>query len=177
MKKRIIVGVTGASGAQLALDTLDILAQQQVETHLVWSKGAVLSLTHELGEKALDLLKAKACISYEPDHMMSAIASGSCLTDGMIITPCSMRSLSAVAYSLTDNLLTRAADVTLKERRKLVIVPRETPLHEGHLGSHAESDSHGGNYRSTCASILCKAAHNPNYAQRNCGPWSSGIRN
>lgn len=133
MTKRIIVGVTGASGAQLATDTLEILKAQDVETHLVWSKGALASVTHELGEDGLEQLKAKASICYEPDNMMAAIASGSFQIDGMIITPCSMRTLSAVAYSLSDNLLTRAADVTLKERRKLVIVPRETPLHEGHL--------------------------------------------
>ncbi|KZL19281.1 Phenolic acid decarboxylase subunit B [Pseudovibrio axinellae] len=133
MTKRIIVGVSGASGAQLALKTLEILKALNVETHLVHSKGAVASVQHELGDDGIEQLKSLASVTYGPNKMTSAIASGSFHTDGMIITPCSMRTLSGVAYSFSDNLLSRAADVILKERRKLVLVPRETPLHEGHL--------------------------------------------
>ncbi|SDR21900.1 UbiX family flavin prenyltransferase [Pseudovibrio sp. Tun.PSC04-5.I4] len=133
MNKRIIVGVSGASGAMLALQTLKILKELGVETHLVHSKGAVASVQHELGKDGIQQLTALASVTYAPNEMTAAIASGSFHADGMIITPCSMRTLSSVAYSFSDNLLARAADVALKERRKLVLVPRETPLHEGHL--------------------------------------------
>ncbi|KZL20441.1 UbiX family flavin prenyltransferase [Pseudovibrio sp. Ad37] len=144
MTKRIIVGVSGASGAQLALKTLEILKVLSVETHLVHSKGAVASVLHELGKDGVEQLKVLASVTYAPDEMTAAIASGSFHTDGMIITPCSMRTLSGVAYSFSDNLLTRAADVVLKERRKLVLVPRETPLHEGHLEAMLKVTRMGG---------------------------------
>ncbi|MES0870207.1 UbiX family flavin prenyltransferase [Pseudovibrio sp. SCP19] len=144
MAKRIIVGVSGASGAQLALKTLEILQVLGVETHLVHSKGAVASVQHELGDDGVEQLRALASVTYAPDEMTASIASGSFHTDGMIITPCSMRTLSGVAYSFSDNLLTRAADVVLKERRKLVLVPRETPLHEGHLEAMLKVTRMGG---------------------------------
>ncbi len=144
MTKRIIVGVSGASGAQLALKTLEILRKLDIETHLVHSRGAIASVRHELGEDGIAQLTARASVTYAPDEMTAPIASGSFHSDGMIITPCSMRTLSGVAYSFSENLLTRAADVMLKERCKLVLVPRETPLHEGHLEAMLKVTRMGG---------------------------------
>lgn len=133
MPERMIVGVTGASGAVLALEVLRLLAQAGVETHLVVSAGARLTIAHELGVGGYDALSALASVIHAPQNLAAPIASGSFRTAGMIVVPCSMRSLAAMAHGLGDNLLTRAADVVLKERRRLVVVPREAPLHEGHL--------------------------------------------
>lgn len=135
MTKRLVVGVTGASGSVLALETLRQLAKAEVETHLIVSKGARATIAHELGEYGLAQLSEAASRTHPPDDLAAPIASGSFRTDGMIVVPCSMRSLAAIAHGLGDNLLTRAADVTLKERRRLVLAPREAPLHEGHLNS------------------------------------------
>lgn len=133
MTKRIIIGVTGASGSVLALETLRQLVRAGVETHLVVSKGARLAIPHELGADGLAQLTSIANHAYSDQDLAAPIASGSFRTDGMIVVPCSMRTLAAMAHGLGDNLLTRAADVVLKEKRRLVIVPREAPLHEGHL--------------------------------------------
>jgi 4-hydroxy-3-polyprenylbenzoate decarboxylase len=130
---RLIVGVTGASGSALALEVLRQLSDAAVETHLVVSRGAHASIRHELGETGLSLLEAAAARVHAPDNLAAPIASGSFSAGGMIVVPCSMRSLAAIAHGLGDNLLTRAADVTLKEKRRLVVAPREAPLHEGHL--------------------------------------------
>jgi flavin prenyltransferase len=135
MTRRIIVGVTGASGSVLALETLRQLRATGVETHLVVSRGARLSIAHELGDGGLAALSAAASRMHACDDLAAPIASGSFRTDGMIVVPCSMRSLAAIAHGLGDNLLTRAADVVLKEKRRLVLAPREAPLHEGHLGA------------------------------------------
>ena len=133
MTKRLIVGVTGASGSVLALETIRQLVRAGVETHLVVSKGARLTVAHELGVDGLAQLTSVANHAYYYHDLAAPIASGSFRTDGMIVVPCSMRTLAAMAHGLGDNLLTRAADVVLKEKRRLVIVPREAPLHEGHL--------------------------------------------
>lgn len=133
MTKRLIVGVTGASGSVLALETIRQLVRAGVETHLVVSKGARLTVAHELGVDGLAQLTSVANHAYSYHDLAAPIASGSFRTDGMIVVPCSMRTLAAMAHGLGDNLLTRAADVVLKEKRRLVIVPREAPLHEGHL--------------------------------------------
>lgn len=130
---RLIVGVTGASGAVLALETLRQLGGAGVETHLVVTSGARLTIAHELGSNGLARLKAAATHVHSPRNLAAPIASGSFRTAGMIVVPCSMRSLAAMAHGLGDNLLTRAADVVLKEKRRLVVAPREAPLHEGHL--------------------------------------------
>lgn len=135
MTKRIIVGVTGASGSALALEVIRQLAKASAETHLVITRGARQTIRHELGSDGLARLAKDAVHVHAPDNFAAPIASGSFRTDGMIVVPCSMRSLAAMAHGLGDNLLTRAADVTLKERRRLVIAPREAPLHEGHLTS------------------------------------------
>ena len=133
MTKRLIIGVTGASGSVLALETIRQLVRAGVETHLVVSKGARLAIPHELGTDGLAELTSVANCAYSDQDLAAPIASGSFRTDGMIVVPCSMRTLAAMAHGLGDNLLTRAADVILKEKRRLVIVPREAPLHEGHL--------------------------------------------
>lgn len=133
MRKRLIVGVTGASGSVLALETLRQLAAAGVETHLVISRSAQLTIAHELGTDGVARLRAAADHLHSCRNLAAPIASGSFRTEGMIVVPCSMRSLAAMAHGVGDNLLTRAADVVLKERRRLVIAPREAPLHEGHL--------------------------------------------
>lgn len=129
---RIVVGISGASGAIYGVRTLEALRRLGVETHLVLSETAGETIEYETDYKVDDVL-ALAARSYPVHDVAAAISSGSFRTDGMIVAPCSIKTLSGVANSYNDNLLTRAADVTLKERRKLVLVVRETPLHLGHL--------------------------------------------
>jgi len=135
MRRRVIVGVTGASGTVLALETLRLLACADVETHLVVSDGARITAARELEPGGLEQLVELAGCVHAPENLAAPIASGSFRTEGMIVVPCSMRSLAAMAHGFGDNLLTRAADVVLKEKRRLVVAPREAPLHAGHLES------------------------------------------
>jgi len=131
--KRIVVGISGASGVIYGIRILEVLRETpEIETHLILTRGA--SVTMKL-ENSLEPEYAESLAHYvhSPDNLASSLSSGSFRTAGMIVAPCSMKSLSMIALSLNDNLLVRAADVTLKERRKLVIIPRETPLHLGHL--------------------------------------------
>lgn len=132
---KIVIGVTGASGAALAAETLRQLKQAGVETHLVLTTGALITIAHELGPPGLSAMQEIASFTYQAQDLGARIASGSYGADAMAVVPCSMRSLAAIAHGFGDNLLTRAADVMLKERRRLVLVPREAPLHEGHLTS------------------------------------------
>ena len=134
MQQRIIVGISGASGIVYGVRALQLLAQQQVETHLVVSKSAELTLHHEL-DMSLAELRGLASEVHPIKNVGASIASGSFVTDGMLIAPCSIRTLSEIATGVTSTLLTRAADVVLKERRRLVLMVRETPLHTGHLRS------------------------------------------
>ena len=129
---RIIIGITGASGAFYGMRTLSLLRDKGFETHLVLSKAGKKVLELETDCTARDV-EAMASHAYDADDLGAPIASGSFLTDGMIIAPCTMKTLSAVANSYASNLVERAADVALKEKRKLVLVVRETPLHKGHL--------------------------------------------
>lgn len=132
--KRVVVGISGASGALIPLKLLELLASMnEVETHLVISDAAQQTLRHELGPDGYSLLHRLARRSYSVGDIGAAIASGSVATTGMIVAPCSMRTLAAIASGYSDNLLTRAADVHLKERRRLVLIARETPLHLVHL--------------------------------------------
>ncbi len=130
--QRVVVGITGATGAVYAVRLLQRLRASNVEIHLVASPAGVLNVHHELG---LDrrALEALADTAYSPGDVGAAIASGSFTTDAMVVAPCSMKSLAAIAHGLADNLLTRAADVTLKERRRLVLMVRETPFNLAHL--------------------------------------------
>ncbi len=131
--RRIIVGISGASGAILGIRTLQVLrANPEMETHLVISPSARLTIQQETDWKLEDVL-ALADVIHKYSDIGASIASGSFSAHGMIVIPCSIKSLSAIANSYSDNLLTRAADVTLKEGRPLVLVVRETPLHRGHL--------------------------------------------
>ena len=129
---RVVVGVTGATGAVYALRLLQRLKTVGAQTHLVASPAGVLNVHHELGldRRALEALADHA---YNPADVGAAIASGSFPTDAMVVAPCSMRTLAAIAHGLSDNLLTRAADVVLKERRRLVLMVRETPFNLAHL--------------------------------------------
>ena len=130
--RRLIVGISGASGVQYGVRLLQLLRNAGVETHLVMSKTAEITFAHETKLKIADV-KAIADRCHAIDDMAAAISSGSFQTAGMIVAPCSMRSMSEIASGVTTTLLTRAADVTLKERRRLVLMVRETPLHTGHL--------------------------------------------
>jgi 4-hydroxy-3-polyprenylbenzoate decarboxylase len=134
---RIVVGMSGASGALYGVRLLERLQlNESVETHLVVSRAGEKTLSHETGLLLKDI-RAKADASYSIEEVGAAIASGSFLTSGMVIAPCSVHTMSAIAYGLASNLLVRAADVTLKERRRLVLMVRESPLHLGHLRTMA----------------------------------------
>lgn len=134
MVKRLIVGMSGASGAPLTVELLRQLRDNhhQVETHLVVTRGGELTLQQECG-MGLDELKALAHVWHENDAIGASIASGSFLTMGMVVVPCSMKTAAGIVSGYSDNLLLRAADVCLKERRKLVLVARESPLSTVHL--------------------------------------------
>jgi len=132
MAKRIIVGITGASGIVYGLRALQLLRECEVETHLVVSKSAKLTLHYEL-DISLEALESLATEVHAVNNIGATIASGSFQTAGMLIAPCSVRTMSEIATGVTSSLLTRAADVVLKERRRLVLLVRETPLHTGHL--------------------------------------------
>jgi 4-hydroxy-3-polyprenylbenzoate decarboxylase len=131
---RIIVGITGATGAVLGIRILDELSSFGVQTHLCVSRWGRMTIEHETAE-TLASVRDRASYAYAPSAMGAAISSGSFPIDGMIVAPCSMRTLAAIAHGLGDNLIARAADVTLKERRKLVLVTRETPLNEAHIAN------------------------------------------
>ncbi|RTL50925.1 MAG: UbiX family flavin prenyltransferase [Bradyrhizobiaceae bacterium] len=135
-RRRLIVGISGASGVQYGVRLLQLLRNAGVETHLVMSKTAEQTFAYETNLKIADV-KASADKVHAIDDMAASISSGSFPTMGMIVAPCSMRSMSEIASGVTTTLLTRAADVTLKERRRLVLMVRETPLHTGHLRSMA----------------------------------------
>jgi 4-hydroxy-3-polyprenylbenzoate decarboxylase len=129
---RLIIGITGASGVIYGIRLLELLRDLPVETHLVMSRSAEITVAYETKPK-LAANPALADVSYKQEDIGAAISSGSFKTMGMIIAPCSIRSASEIAGGVTSTLLTRAADVVLKERRKLVAMVRETPLHLGHL--------------------------------------------
>ncbi len=129
---RLVVGITGASGAIFGIRALQVLQFLNVETHLVMSKWARTTIAHETSYSLSDI-EALATQVHHPDNQAAPISSGSFRTDGMLIAPCSMKTLAAIRVGLGDSLMTRAADVTLKERRKLVLVARESPLSEIHL--------------------------------------------
>ncbi|MCU4180856.1 UbiX family flavin prenyltransferase [Bosea sp. BH3] len=144
MSPRVVVGISGASGAAIGLRVLELLAETgRVETHLVISPAAERTLATEVDRAAPARARQLATRYHEPSDIGAAIASGSFRTAGMIVAPCSIRSLSAIAYGQLDNLLARAADVHLKERRRLVLLVRESPLHLGHLRAMAQVTEYG----------------------------------
>jgi flavin prenyltransferase len=132
MQRRLIIGITGASGVVYGERLLRLLHGLDIETHLVLTKSAALTINYEL-DSSVDAIKSLASKTHPIGDVGASIASGSFKTAGMIIAPCSMHTLAAIATGVCDNLLTRAADVVLKERRRLVLLVRETPLHLGHL--------------------------------------------
>ena len=131
-ERRIVVGISGASGIVYGVRLLELLRAAGVQTHLVMSKSAEVTAAHELDLKLRDI-RALATQCHSNQDVGASIASGSFRTMGMIVAPCSIRSMSEIASGVTSGLLTRAADVVLKERRRLVLLVRETPLHLGHL--------------------------------------------
>jgi 4-hydroxy-3-polyprenylbenzoate decarboxylase len=142
MTRRLIVGISGASGVIYGVKLLELLKTTDVETHLVMTKSAEITLAYEMDMK-VSKVKALATKVYGPDDIAAAISSGSFKTEGMVVAPCSIRSLSEIAYGQTTSLLTRAADVALKERRRVILLLRETPLHLGHIKSMAAATEAG----------------------------------
>ena len=132
MVRRLVVGISGASGVIYGVRLLELLRQAGVETHLVISRAAQATLASETDLKPADVT-GLASVVHPPGDIAAAISSGSFKTMGMVVAPCSIRSLAEIATGATTTLLTRAADVVLKERRRLVLLVRETPLHLGHL--------------------------------------------
>lgn len=131
--KKLIIGISGASGVIYGIRLLEVLREiDSVETHLVMSAAAGITIGLET-EYTVDEVTALADVNYRFKDIAARISSGSFKTDGMIVVPCSMKTLAGITYSFSDNLLLRAADVVLKDRRRLILVPRETPLHLGHL--------------------------------------------
>ena len=142
-RRRVVVGITGATGALYGVRLLERLKASGCETHLVASPAGVLNVHHELGLDR-NALEALAHTAYNPADVGAAIASGSFATDAMVVAPCSMKTLAAIAHGLSDNLLSRAADVTLKERRRLVLMVRETPFNLAHLRNMTAVTEMGG---------------------------------
>ena len=138
----LIVGISGASGAIYGLRMLEVLRRIDIPSHLIVSKSAVQTLKEECGA-TIETARALSTQIYPNSDIGAAVSSGSFKTRGMIIVPCAIRTLSNIAYGATDNLLSRAADVQLKERRRVVLVVRETPLHAGHLRSMMAATENG----------------------------------
>ena len=142
-RKRLIVGITGASGTVYGVRLLEALQHAGVETHLVMSDAAKLTMAAET-DYNLRHVESLASVVHAPKNIGAAIASGSLPTMGMVIAPCSVHTMSDIAWGSTSNLITRAADVVLKERRRLVLLLRETPLHAGHIKTMAQVTENGG---------------------------------
>lgn len=143
-KKRLIIALTGATGAVYGVRMLQVLQpQDEWETHLIISDAGVVNLKHEMDMKRADLNRL-ACVTHGVNDIAATISSGGFKTEGMIIAPCSMKTLAAVAHGFGDNLISRSADVVLKERRRLVVMPRETPLNLVHIRNMASVTEMGG---------------------------------
>lgn len=130
--KKIVLGISGASGAIYGIRCLEALKKAQIESHVIISSSAVKTIEYET-DYSIREVNEMCDFLYDPYDMGASVSSGSFLVEGMIVAPCSIKTLSSVANSFNDNLITRAADVTLKERRRLVLMVRETPFHLGHL--------------------------------------------
>jgi len=140
--RRLVVGISGASGVIYGIRLLQVLRDVGIETHLVMTRSAEITLAHESDYKVAEV-RELASRAYSPTDIGAAISSGSFRTAGMIVAPCSIRSMSEIATGVTSGLLSRAADVVLKERRRLVLMVRETPLHSGHLRTMAQLSDMG----------------------------------
>jgi 4-hydroxy-3-polyprenylbenzoate decarboxylase len=135
-RPRMVVGISGASGIIYGIRMLQVLRELDIESHLIMSRSAQITLTHE-SDMSLSEVKALADVNYSNNDIGAAISSGSFKVSGMVVAPCSIKTLSEIATGVTSSLLSRAADVNLKERRRLVLMVRETPLHLGHIRSMA----------------------------------------
>ena len=143
-KQRLVIGMTGATGAVYGVRMLEVLrGLEAYETHLIVSTAGFINLRHELGMDR-KTVHGLADHAYDVNDVAAAIASGAFKTAGMVIAPCSMKTLGSVAHGLSDNLIARAADVTLKERRRLIVMPRETPLNLAHIRNMASVTEMGG---------------------------------
>jgi flavin prenyltransferase len=140
--RRLIVGISGASGIVYGVRILQVLQHSDIETHLVMSESARMTLSTEL-DLSVKEVEALASEVHSAKNIGATIASGSFKTMGMVVAPCSIKSLSEIAYGMTSGLLSRAADVVLKERRRLVLMIRETPLHSGHLRTMLQASENG----------------------------------
>jgi flavin prenyltransferase len=141
--KRLILAITGASGAIYGIRALQVLqALPEIETHLIITTSAGRTITEET-DFSIDQVRALACVTHNPRDIGAPIASGSFRTEGMLIAPCSVRTLSGVAHCIADQLVVRSADVCLKERRRVVLLFRETPLHAGHIALMARATDNG----------------------------------
>jgi len=141
--QRIVVAISGSSGPHYGVRLVEVLREQtDVEVHLIVSRGARATIEFEM-ERDPDEIAGLAHVVYDERDVAAAIASGTFVTAGMVVAPCSIKTLSSIANSYNDNLITRAADVCLKERRRLVLLPRETPLHAGHLRLMAQATEAG----------------------------------
>ena len=140
--RRLIVGISGASGIVYGVRILQVLQHSGIETHLVMSESARMTLSTEL-DMSVKEVEALATEVHSAKNIGATIASGSFKTMGMVVAPCSIKSLSEIAYGMTSGLLSRAADVVLKERRRLVLMIRETPLHSGHLRTMLQASENG----------------------------------
>lgn len=129
---RLVVGISGATGAIYGVRFLEVLKEKKIETHLIITPTSKRIILEETSYSIETVKKLASCV-HEDDDLGASVSSGSFKTDGMVIIPCSIKTLSGIAHSYNENLLTRAADVILKERRKLVLMVRETPLHQGHI--------------------------------------------
>lgn len=142
-KQKIVIAISGATGAIYGIRLLEVLKEQNIETHLVISDGAALTIQSET-KYSIEKVKNLANYYYNNKDIGATIASGSFKTSGMIIAPCSMRTLASIAHAIEDNLITRSAGVILKDKRKLVLMPRETPLHMGHIENMLKVANYGG---------------------------------
>jgi 4-hydroxy-3-polyprenylbenzoate decarboxylase len=141
--RSLVIGITGATGVIYSVRLLEVLATLGIETHLIVTQAGWKNFEIETKD-TIEKIKSMASHAYDVGDLSGCLASGSFRTDGMVVAPCSIKTLSAIANSHNDNLLVRAADVTLKERRRLVLLVRETPLHEGHLELMMEVTRMGG---------------------------------
>jgi 4-hydroxy-3-polyprenylbenzoate decarboxylase len=153
--KRLIVGISGASGVIYGIRLLEILKEQKIECHLVMSKAAAVTVGLETDLKISDIGKLAHTV-HKVDDIGASIASGSFKTDGMLVVPCSVKTMSEINSGVTSSLLTRAADVTLKERRKLLLMVRETPLHLGHLRTMTSLSEMGAIIAPPVPALYCK---------------------
>ncbi len=174
-RKRIIVGISGASGVIYGIRLLEILRDLDIETHLVMSRAAQITLAMETDFKVADV-EALAAYVHSNKDIGASCSSGSFRTLGMIVAPCSIKTLSEIATGVTSGLLSRAADVTLKERRRLVLMLRETPLHIGHIRSMAQATEAGAIICPPRAGVLCPSADAGRNGQSYRGPRPRSLR-